>query len=98
MIGGYPVPIRQVWDHRIATPTPILVQNARHWLGALPTSADAENGIFACTARPRMTTGALIEEVSETPLGSSASIDGPGTIWEMFRLVWSCAGTVTSNT
>ena len=24
--GGYPVPIRQVWDRRIDTPTPILVQ------------------------------------------------------------------------
>jgi predicted phosphodiesterase len=37
----------------------------RHWLGALPTSADAGNGIFACHGTPTDDNQYLIEEVSE---------------------------------
>ena len=37
----------------------------RHWLGALPTSADAGNGIFACHGTPTNDNQYLIEEVSE---------------------------------
>ena len=37
----------------------------RRWLGALPTSADAGNGIFACHGTPTDDNQYLIEEVSE---------------------------------
>ena len=37
----------------------------RHWLGALPTSADAGNGILACHGTPTNDNQYLIEEVSE---------------------------------
>ena len=40
----------------------------RHWLGALPTSADAGNGIFACHGTPTNDNQYLIEEVSDRRL------------------------------
>jgi predicted phosphodiesterase len=40
----------------------------RHWLGALPTSADAGNGIFACHGTPTNDNQYLVEEVSERRL------------------------------
>ena len=59
MIAGYPVPIRQVWDHRIAMLTPILMQiidigsaHCRHRL--MPSMAS-----LPVTALPRMTISIL---------------------------------------
>ena len=63
MIAGYPVPIRQVWDRRIDTPTPILVQITD--TGLVHCSADAGNGIFACHGTPTDDNQYLIEKVSE---------------------------------
>jgi predicted phosphodiesterase len=40
----------------------------RHWLGALPTTADAGNGIFGCHSTPTDDNQYLIEEVSEHQL------------------------------
>ena len=40
----------------------------RHWLGALPTSAEVGNGIFACHGTPTDDNQYLIEEVSERHL------------------------------
>ena len=40
----------------------------RHWLGALPTSAEVGNGIFACHGTPTNDNQYLIEEVSERHL------------------------------
>ena len=40
----------------------------RHWLAALPTSADADHGIFACHGTPTNDNQYLIEEVSEQRL------------------------------
>jgi predicted phosphodiesterase len=40
----------------------------RHWLATLPTSADAEHGIFACHGTPADDNQYLIEKVSEQRL------------------------------
>ena len=68
----------------------------RHWLGALPTSADVGNGIFACHGIPRMTISISSRRYRNATWCEHIH-QRSGNDWEMSRLVWSCAGTVTSS-
>ena len=97
MIGGYLVPIRQVWDHRIAMLTPILVpitdigsMHYRHRLMLGMASSPV-------TAHPRMTISILSRRSQNTGLfGHHCPLSRDG--WEMFTLVLSSAVIATSGT
>ena len=66
MIAGYPVPIRQVWDDRIAIyDYSNLGADHRHWLNALPTSADVERASLRATARPPQMTINILSSRSQ---------------------------------
>src|ERR1700733_13299702 len=97
MIDGYPASIPQVWDCRIDTLTPILVQitdiGSVRWrprlmleMASLPATAHRRTTISISSRRYRNTS--WCEHIHQQS----------GNDWEMFRLVWFCAGTVTSNT
>jgi predicted phosphodiesterase len=50
-----------------------LNQDHRSWLGALPTSADADHGILACHGTPTNDNQYLVEEVSDRRLVRASS-------------------------
>ena len=59
-----------------------LNQDHRSWLGALPTSADADHGILACHGTPTNDNQYLVEEVSDRRLVRATSGHDPGAAGE----------------
>src|ERR1700733_2086513 len=96
MIDGYPAPIPQVWDHRIDTLAAILMHatdiGSVHYRHRLMLGMASSH----VTAHPRMTTSILSRRYRNTSWCEHIQ-QRSGNDWEMFRLVWSCAGTVTSS-
>jgi predicted phosphodiesterase len=74
-----------------------LNQDYRSWLAALPTSANAEHGILACHGTPTSATIGILSRMYRDTTWCERIHQRSGNDWEMFRLVWSCAGTVTSS-
>jgi hypothetical protein len=97
MIAGYPVPIRQVWDHRIAMLTPILVQTTDIGLARHRHRLMLSMVSLPVSALPRMTISILSRRSQKAGLSGHhrpSSRNG----WEMFTLVLSSAVIATNRT
>ena len=96
MIDGYPVPIRRIWDHRIAKLTPVSVQTIDIGSAHYRHRLMLEMASLPVMVLPRMTISILSRRYRNTTWCEHIH-QRSGNDWEMFRLVWFCAGTVTSS-
>jgi Icc-related predicted phosphoesterase len=68
MIGGYPAPTPEAWAPRTATPIRNSTRTIARGSGRMPTSAETEDGVFACHRTPTDDNQHLVEEVSDARL------------------------------